>query len=128
MESEREQRMGEHARPESPRWASVGGIGQALYSRSPGLVMFLLFAGSWYVQSVAGAAAYGEERLPELQGPVPWSAHLRTADCWSRTLQNWQSELLAVGFKAIFAVLLRRRESPESKPVGAPHSASGIEG
>ncbi|ORT56378.1 DUF6766 family protein [Streptomyces sp. CB03238] len=128
VESEEAQRMGEHARPDSPRWASVGGIRQALYSRSLGVVMFLAFVGSWYAQSVAGAAAYGEERLGELQDPVPWSDYLLTADFWSRTLQNWQSELLAVGSMAIFAVFLRQRGSPESKPVGAAHTSTGVEG
>ncbi|QGV76968.1 DUF6766 family protein [Streptomyces ficellus] len=127
-ESDEDQRVGEHAELESPRWASVGGVRQALYSRSLGVVMFLLFAGSWYAQSVAGAAVYGEERLRELQDPVPWSDYLLTADFWSRTLQNWQSELLAVGSMAIFAVFLRQRGSPESKPVGAAHSSTGIEG
>jgi hypothetical protein len=29
---------------------------------------------------------------------------------------------------AIFAVYLRQRGSPESKPVGAPHHATGVEG
>ena len=44
------------------------------------------------------------------------------------TLQNWQSEFLAVGSMAILSVYLRQRGSPESKPVGAPHGATGVEG
>ena len=40
---------------------------------------------------------------------------------------HWQSEFLAVGSMAIPAVYLRQRGSPESKPVGAPHHATGIE-
>ena len=36
------------------------------------------------------------------------------------TLQNWQSEFLAVGSMAVFTIYLRQRGSPESKPVGAP--------
>jgi len=39
-----------------------------------------------------------------------------------------QSEFLAVGSMAILAVYLRQRGSPESKPVGAPHDATGVEG
>ena len=49
------------------------------------------------------------------------------ADFWSRTLQNWQSEFLAVGSMAVFAIYLRQRGSPESKPVGQPHGSTGIE-
>ena len=32
------------------------------------------------------------------------------------------------GSMAVFAIWLRQRGSPESKPVGAPHSATGLEG
>jgi hypothetical protein len=28
----------------------------------------------------------------------------------------------------VFAIFLRQRGSPESKPVGAPHDATGVEG
>ena len=47
---------------------------------------------------------------------------------WNKTLQNWQSEFLAVGSMVILSVYLRQRGSPESKPVGAPHSETGTEG
>ncbi|GAA3167072.1 hypothetical protein GCM10010451_14110 [Streptomyces virens] len=47
---------------------------------------------------------------------------------WSRTLRNWQSELLAVASMAVPASHLRRRASPESEPVAAAHSATGVEG
>ena len=62
------------------------------------------------------------------QFALSWWEYLGTPDFWNRTLQNWQSEFLAVGSMAIFAVFLRQRGSPESKPVGAPHDATGVEG
>ncbi|CAL9606312.1 DUF6766 family protein [Streptomyces sp. enrichment culture] len=127
-ESDEDQRVGRHATPESPRWAGAGGLRQLLYSRSLGIWMCLVFLGSWYAQSVSGAAAFGEQRLRELESPVTWSEYLTEPDFWSRTLQNWQSELLAIGSMAIFSVYLRQRGSPESKPVGASHDATGIEG
>ncbi|MGW7432398.1 DUF6766 family protein [Streptomyces sp. NPDC054861] len=127
-ESDRDQRAGVHAREDSPHWAAVGGLRQALYSRSLGALMLLIFLGSWFAQSVAGAAAESEERLASLQDPLTWSEYLGAPDFWSRTLQNWQSELIAVGSMAIFAVFLRQRGSPESKPVGASHGATGVEG
>jgi hypothetical protein len=83
---------------------------------------------SWLAQSVSGVAAYNEQRLRQYQAPVGWGEYVTSADFWSRTLQNWQSELLAMVSMAIFAVYLRQRGSPESKPVGAAHSATGIEG
>ncbi|MFF4596334.1 DUF6766 family protein [Amycolatopsis sp. NPDC001319] len=44
------------------------------------------------------------------------------------TLQNWQSEFLAIGCVAIFSVYLRRRGSPESKPVGTDHHVTDESG
>ena len=60
--------------------------------------------------------------------PVTWTGYLGHADFWNRTLQNWQSEMLAVGSMAIFSVYLRQRGSPESKPVGAAHRDTGRTG
>ncbi|MFF5285412.1 DUF6766 family protein [Streptomyces sp. 62] len=127
-ESDREQRTGEHAGSDSPRWAGTGDWRQAVYSRSLGLAMALFFFLSWFAQSVAGVSAYNAERLLQFQAPIDWSAYLASSDFWNRSLQNWQSELLAVSAMAILSVYLRQRGSPESKPVGSPHSATGVEG
>jgi hypothetical protein len=59
---------------------------------------------------------------------VTWLGYLGQGDFWSRTFQNWQSEMLAVGSMVIFSVYLRQRGSPESKPVGTPHAATGQTG
>ena len=47
-----------------------------------------------------------------------------SAEFWNRTLQNWQSEFLAVWSTVILAVYLRQRSSPEPKPVGTPHDTT----
>jgi hypothetical protein len=127
-ESDQDQRTGAHAGADSPRWAGVGGARQAVFSRSLSLVMASLFLLSWLAQSIAGTAAYNEQQLRELQAPISWTQYIASADFWSRSLQNWQSELLAVASMAIFSVYLRQRGSPESKPVGAPHTSTGVEG
>ncbi|MFE5734831.1 DUF6766 family protein [Streptomyces sp. NPDC056528] len=127
-ESERDQRVGEHAKTDSPRWAGTKDWRQALYSRSLGLVMAVFFLLSWLAQSVSGVAAHNELRLRQLQTPIPWRSYLVSSDFWSRSLQNWQSELLAVASMAVLSVYLRQRGSPESKPVGARHDATGVEG
>ncbi|WP_445398380.1 DUF6766 family protein [Streptomyces sp. LE64] len=128
VETEREQRLGPHARPDSPRWAATGDWRQTVFSRSLGIVMGGLFLLCWLAQSITGTAALGEQRLRQFQAPVSWGEYLVSADFWSRTLQNWQSELLAVASMAVLSVYLRQRGSPESKPFGAPHTATGIEG
>lgn len=128
LEADADQKVGRYAKADSPRWASTGGIRQAWYSRSLGILMCTLFLLSWLAQSITGVAAYNEEHLRELQAPIGWFDYLGAADFWNRTLQNWQSELLAVGSMAIFSVYLRQRGSPESKPVGSAHASTGIEG
>jgi hypothetical protein len=120
-ESDEEQQLGPHATQQSPTWARAGGWRTAAFSRSLGLTMAGLFLLSWLAQSVAGHAAYNESRMAEVLGTVSWLEYLGSADFWSRSLQNWQSEFLAIGSMAVFSVYLRQRGSPESKPVGAPH-------
>jgi hypothetical protein len=127
-ESDEEQKVGEHATADSPAWARARGWRLGVYSRSLSLVMGGVFLLSWFAQSVTGAVAYSEEQMRDLQDPVSWSQYLGLPDFWSRTLQNWQSEFLAVASMVVLSIYLRERGSPESKPVGAPHDATGVEG
>ena len=126
--TDKEQRVGPHAEESSPKWARATGIRRRLYENSLLIVMALIWFGSWFAQSVTGVAEYNAERLDHQETAVSWGDYLTRADFWEKTLQNWQSEFLAVGSMAILAVYLRQRGSPESKPVGAPHHATGVEG
>jgi hypothetical protein len=128
QEDPEDQKIGAHATASSPKWAKVGGVRTAVFSWSLGIVMGLIFLTSWFAQSLAGWAAFNETRLQRMQDPLGWGSYLVNADFWSRSLQNWQSEFLAVGSMAVLSIYLRQRGSPESKPVGAPHSSTGIEG
>jgi hypothetical protein len=128
LEDHERQKVGEDAAENSPLLASVGGIVTRLYSNSLLILMGAIFALSWFAQSITGWPAFNEEQAQHGQAAVSWFSYLGTSDFWERTLQNWQSEFLAVGSMAVFAVYLRQRGSPESKPVGAPHDATGIEG
>ena len=127
-ESEEDQRLGPHAQPDSPRWAKVGGDRSALYSNSLLIVMTLFFFGSWFAQSVAGWSSYNSDQIEHLEKTVSWTGYLGTSDFWQATLQNWQSEFLAIGSMAVLSIYLRQRGSPESKPVGAAHDATSLEG
>ena len=127
-ESDEEQKVGAHAEADSPAWAKAGGWRTTVFSSSLALVMGAIFLGSWLVQSVAGWAAYNESRLQQLQDPLSWSGYLGNADFWARTLQNWQSEFLAVGTMCVLSIYLRQRGSSQSKPVGEPHGSTGVEG
>ncbi|MDP9861506.1 MULTISPECIES: DUF6766 family protein [Streptosporangium] len=126
--SDAEQKTGRHAEPGSPQWARATGLRQTLYGNSLGALMGVIFVLSWLGQSVAGRASYNEQQLAQLQDPLSWGGYVTSGDFWDRTLQNWQSELLAVLSMVVFSIYLRQRGSPESKPVGAPHRETDVEG
>jgi hypothetical protein len=128
QETEQEQKMGRYSLPSSPSWAKGGKLKMTVYSWSLVLVMLMIFLSSWSIQLVGGWAAHNELRLERLQDTLTLGQYLGNADFWSRTFQNWQSEFLAVGSMAVLSIYLRQRGSPESKPVGAPHDSTGVEG
>ncbi len=127
-ESEQEQLIGKHAKRKSPHWARVGGLRTALYSNSLLIAMGVIFLGSWFAHSVTSWSEYNSEQLQHHENAISWLRFAGTSHFWEQTLQNWQSEFLAVGSMVILSTYLRQRGSPESKPVGAPHDATGVEG
>jgi hypothetical protein len=126
--SDEDQQLGVHAKPESPAWARAGGLRTGIYSNSLLLVMTGIWLASWLAQSLTGRINYNADQLDHQASPVSWPTYITTSDFWNRTLQNWQSEFLAVGSMVILSVYLRQRGSPESKPVGAPHAETATEG
>jgi hypothetical protein len=129
LESEQMQRLGRWAGPTSPRWARAsGGFRRWLYSNSLLLVMVTIFLLSWFGQSVTGWTEFNDEQRQHAEPTVSWLGYLAEPEFWEQTLQNWQSEFLAVGSMAVFTIYLRQRGSPESKPVGAAHDETGASG
>jgi len=124
---DRDQKVGRYADADSPEWARRGGLPQVLFANSLLLVMGSIFLLSWLAQSLAGVVVYNSENAEHGQAAVAWLEYLSTPDFWNRTLQNWQSEFLAVGTMIAFSIFLRQRGSSESKPVGAPHYQSAEE-
>lgn len=126
-ETDREQLVGEHASPESPAWARARGLRLVDLFELAGarhgddLAEFLVRSVGDWLERLRLRAARPRRARPHLL------AVLGTAHFWEGTLQNWQSEFLAVGSMAVLAIYLRQRGSPESKPVGAAYSATGTE-
>nr|WP_218853083.1 DUF6766 family protein [Microbacterium immunditiarum] len=125
--TDEEQKVGEHALEDSPSWARARGLRQVVFSNSLLLVMGTVFVLSWLAQSLAGTVVMNSENALHGQPPITWLEYLGTPDFWSRTLQNWQSEFLAVGAMIALSIFLRQRGSSESKPVGVPHHTTAIE-
>jgi hypothetical protein len=128
LESEEEQKLGRHSSPKSPLWARAKGIRRALYSNSLLVVMGIIFLMSWFAHSVTGWSVFNADQLQHGEDTVNWWGYIGTSTFWEQTLQNWQSEFLAIGSMTVLSIYLRQRGSPESKPVGAAHDATGVEG
>lgn len=124
--SDEQQLVGRYAREDSPAWAKADGWRRTLFSNSLLIVMGAVFVASWLLQSLAGLTVYNAEQAEHGQGAIGWAAYVVSADFWARTLQNWQSEFLAVGSMVALSIYLRQRGSHESKPVGAPHAESAV--
>jgi hypothetical protein len=104
-----------------------GGLWLRIYENSLSLALILLFALSFAMHAIGGAAEYSSEQLEhggQAFGPL---AFITTSQFWFESLQNWQSEFLAVGALVVLSVYLRQKGSPESKSVDAPHSETGTE-
>ena len=89
--------------------------------------MGTIFLLSWFAQSVGGVVVANQENAQHGMSSETWLAYVVSPEFWNRTLQNWQSEFLAVGAMVTFAIYLRQRGSRESKPVGAPHHTTSVE-
>ncbi|HLM94436.1 MAG TPA: DUF6766 family protein [Gaiellaceae bacterium] len=91
------------------------------------LVVLVIFLGSWAAQAVTGWSSFNADQIDHQQATVSLIGYLANPDFWVRTLQNWQSEFLALAATSILAVYLRQRGSTQSKPVGMPHHVTAVD-
>ena len=123
--SDQAEKMGGHANPNSPRWAKFRDWRSSVYAYSLTIALLSIFFLSWLVQSLTGLNEYNEDQREHDEPTVSWGEYVVSADFWEKTLQNWQSEFIALGTLTVFSIYLRQRGSPESKPVGSPHEETG---
>ncbi|MBA3375404.1 MAG: hypothetical protein H0U00_06260 [Actinobacteria bacterium] len=109
----------------SPWPVQRGGLALTLYENSLTLVFLALFLVAFSVHAMSGAASYSEEQLAHGGEAVSALQYLATSRMWFESLQNWQSEMLAVLSLVVLSIYLRQRGSPESKPVASPNSRTG---
>ena len=125
--TDEDQMVGRHARPDSPPWARADGWRRWLLANSMLLVMGTIFLLSWWAQSLGGLVVANQEAMDHGELPMTWPSYVASPEFWNRTLQNWQSEFLAVGCMVAFSIYLRQRGSAESKPVGTPNGTAALE-
>jgi hypothetical protein len=116
----------EHAHDPGAPWpVRRGGLVLKLYENSLGLAFVLLFLVSWVGHAAGGFSVYKGEMLEHRQPAPALMDYLFSAGLWFESMQNWQSEFLAIAAMVWLSVYLRQRHSPESKPVHAPHDETG---
>jgi hypothetical protein len=124
-EVDRDPRLSKH-KTNAPWPVRKGGIVLSIYENSLSLAFFLLFLICFFLHAASGARLYNEDQAEHGGDSIVsmWE-YLGTSRFWFESLQNWQSEFLAVGTMVVLSIWLRQRGSPESKPVDAPHSETG---
>ncbi len=111
--------------PDVPGPVRAGGWRLAVYKHSLSLTFFGLFLVSFVGHAIGGAHAYSDELRSFGKAPISVLEYLASARFWFESLQNWQSEFLAVFLIVVLSIKLREQGSPESKPIAAPHSQTG---
>jgi hypothetical protein len=111
--------------PNTPLPVRKGGFALHLYEHSLSIALFALFLISFFLHAAGGAKEYSAEQVAHGGSEVRILEYLTTSQFWFESLQNWQSEFLSVLAIVVLSIFLRQRGSPESKPVHAPHMATG---
>ena len=93
-------------------------VGHFFYGHSLGLAMLVLFIISFLLHAIGGLEAYNQEAQQHGSETVTLFSFILSSEFWYQSLQNWQSEFLAIGTLLVLSIKLRERGSPESKPVG----------
>jgi uncharacterized protein (DUF486 family) len=115
----------ERDNPDAPGPVRRGGLALTLYEHSLSMALFGLFLFSFLLHALGGHAEYNQQQLEHGQAAVSLWGFVTSSEFWFQSMQNWQSEFLAVAALAVLGIWLRQRGSPESKPVAAPHAQTG---
>ena len=124
-----------HESEEDPRWhqrdkdapwpVKKGGAILKLYEHSLSMALFLLFGAAFVGHLFGGWRKEVAVELAHGQPAVTLAEYLGSAQFWFESMQNWQSEFLAVLTIVLLSIFLRERGSPQSKPVAASHAETG---
>jgi hypothetical protein len=96
-------------RPGAPWPVRRGGIWLALYSHSLTWAFLIMFLVSFLLHAAGGAREYSQQQIAHGQGGVTMLQFMGTADFWFQSMQNWQSEFLAIAAMVFLAVYLRQK-------------------
>jgi hypothetical protein len=109
----------------TPWPVEAGGLWRALYEWSLSIAMFTLFVVAFAGHAVGSWKLEAAERSAAGMPAEGFFEHISGAQFWFESMQNWQSEFLAVLSLVVLSIFLRQKDSPQSKPVEAPHRQTG---
>src|SRR5829696_4378423 len=110
---------------DAPGPVKRGGLVLTVYEHSLSIAMLTLFLLSFVLHALGGHAEFNQQQLAHGDAAVSLWSFVTSAEFWFQSMQNWQSEFLAVAALTVLSIWLRQRGSPESKPVAAPHAQTG---
>lgn len=109
-----------------PRPSSAANrAGSWLYSNSLGLAFAALFLFSFVMHAIGSYHSHLDEQLLKGQRAETWTGYLTGSEFWFESLQNWQSEFVAVLSIVVLTIFFRQQGSPQSKPVDAENWETG---
>jgi hypothetical protein len=88
-------------------------------------VLLLMFAATFVGHWLQSWRQHVDEQARHGEAPTPLRDYLFDAEFWFQSFQNWQSEFLAILALVLLSIVLRQKDSPQSKQVEAPHSHTG---
>ncbi|MFL9832626.1 DUF6766 family protein [Chryseobacterium terrae] len=109
------------AHSKAPWPVKKGGIYLKIYKHSLSIAFAILFIMSFILHFYGSFKDENIERMMKGESPNRWSEYIFDSRFWFESLQNWQSEFLAVFSLVILSIWLREKGSPESKPVDMAH-------
>jgi uncharacterized protein DUF6766 len=111
--------------PDAPGPVRRGGLALTVYEHSLSIALFALFLVSFVLHALGGHAEFNQQQAEHGASAVSLWSFVTSSQFWFQSMQNWQSEFLAVAALTVLGIVLRQRGSPESKPVAAPHAQTG---
>jgi hypothetical protein len=82
------------------------------------LGLFAVFSSAWWCLA---RRPITKARPNQGQAAISAWRYATTSQFWFESMQNWQSEFIAVAAIVGLSIFLRQRGSAESKPVAEPH-------
>lgn len=107
--------------PNAPWPVKKGGIWLTLYKHSLSIAFAILFIISFSLHFYGSLKDFNMEQISKNQPIMDAGQYFFESRFWFESLQNWQSEFLAVASLVILSIWLREKGSPESKPVDMAH-------